>query len=267
MQKVQLGTATLYQGCCMDFLKSVPNNSFDLVVTSPPYNMRTRVRNGKYTVREKSEHFSKKYKSFDDDLSIDDYFKFHSNVISELLRTSKTITYNIQIVTGSKEAVFKIIGLFNKEIKDIVIWDKGHGQPAMHDGVLNKASELILIFEQNATNGRCFSNFNFKRGELSDIWRIPKEKMEVIGHSAAYPLKLAETCITNFSKNHDFIFDPFLGTGTTAIAAIKNNRNFVGVELTKDYFNAACVRIEKALSQQDMFSPVIEVKPEQESLL
>jgi len=250
---IKLGKAELHNADCMKFLKNTIDNSFDLVVTSPPYNMRTRVRNGEYTTREKSNHFSKKYHNFDDALSIDEYFKFHSNVIKELLRTSKTIIYNIQIVTGSKEAVFKIIGLFHKEIKDIVIWDKGHGQPSMHDGVLNKATELILIFEQNASAGRCFNNFNFKRGELSDIWRIPKEKMEVIGHNAAFPIKLAETAILNFSKINNIVFDPFLGTGTSCIAAINHGRAFVGCELDYDYFNAGVARVKQAMAQERLF--------------
>ena len=54
---------TLHNVDCMEYMKSLPDNSFDLIVTSPPYNMRTRVRNGQYTTREKSEHFSKKYKT------------------------------------------------------------------------------------------------------------------------------------------------------------------------------------------------------------
>jgi site-specific DNA-methyltransferase (adenine-specific)/modification methylase len=96
----------------LDGFKQIPDNSIDLTVTSPPYNMRTRVRNGKYTTREKSGHFSKKYNNFDDALSIDDYFNFHSNALKEMLRISNIVIYNIQVVTGSKEALFKMIGLF-----------------------------------------------------------------------------------------------------------------------------------------------------------
>ena len=61
---------------CMDYLKDCEDNAFDLCITSPPYNMRTRVRNNKYTTREKSDHFSKKYSNFDDALSIEEYFNF-----------------------------------------------------------------------------------------------------------------------------------------------------------------------------------------------
>ena len=244
---------TLHNVDCMEYMKSLPDNSFDLIVTSPPYNMRTRVRNGQYTTREKSEHFSKKYKNFDDALSIDDYFDFHSNALKQMLRISNVVIYNIQIVTGSKEALFKMIGLFNKEIKDIAIWDKGHGQPSMHEGVLNKTTELILILESNATAGRCFKTFNFKRGELSDIWRIPREQSAVAGHSAPFPLKLVETAILNFSKQTNKVFDPFMGTGTTGIASLKHNRNFIGCELDADYFEAACKRIIAEAQQERLF--------------
>ncbi len=100
----------IHNECCLDTLKRFEDKSIDLVVTSPPYNMRTRIRNGKYTTREKSEHFSKKYKHFDDALPIEEFYSFHSEVLNELLRVSKIVCYNFQIVTGSKEAFFKIIG-------------------------------------------------------------------------------------------------------------------------------------------------------------
>ena len=118
---------------CLSFIKQVPDNYFDLVLTSPPYNMRLRVRNGKYTTREKGDHFSRKYKHFDDDLPIDDFYEFHKSVLSELIRASSIVLYNFQPVTGSKEAFFKIIGFFAEHIKDVVVWDKKNGQPAMHE--------------------------------------------------------------------------------------------------------------------------------------
>jgi len=83
----------IHQGDCLELLKQIPDGSIDLVITSPPYNMRTRVRNGEYTSKEKSEHFSKKYKYFDDNLSIEDYYEFHKKVIQECLRVSKLITF------------------------------------------------------------------------------------------------------------------------------------------------------------------------------
>ena len=172
----------LIHGDCLKEMKKIQDGSVDLVFTSPPYSMRTRVRNGKYTTRETGEHFSKKYSNFDDALSIDDYYEFHLSAIKEMMRVSKIVLWNFSIVTGSKEAIFRIIGELNKNIKDIIVWDKGHGQPAMHDGILNRATELIIVFKGNAKAGRYLEEFNFERGTLKDIWRIKPTRSIAPGH-------------------------------------------------------------------------------------
>ena len=236
---------TVIQGNCLEVMKDIPDNSIDLIVTSPPYNMRTRVRNGKYTTREKSEHFSKKYKYFSDDLGIDEYYGFHKSAIQEMLRISKTVIWNFAVVTGSKEAIFKLIGNFNKNIKDIVVWDKGHGQPAMHDGCINRATELILVMESNATAGRTLSNYNFKRGELQDIWRIKRGKNITGVHGATFPEELAEHIVTNFSKESETVLDPFAGSGTTAIACLNTKRNYILIEKEPEYIEVINKRINE----------------------
>ena len=114
----------------------------------------------------------------------------------------------------------------------------------MHTGVLNKATELIIMFESNAKAGRCFNTYNFNRGELSDIWRIPRERSITKKHSAIFPLSLAEKAIKNFSKENDIVLDPFMGSGTTGVACKNLNRDFIGIELDQEYFKIAKERIE-----------------------
>jgi site-specific DNA-methyltransferase (adenine-specific) len=237
----------IYQGDCMDLIKKI--ECVDLVFTSPPYNMRTRIRNGKYTTREKSEHFSNKYSYFDDALSIEEYYSFHRKVIEELLNKSKILIYNIQIVTGSKEAWFKLIGYFSTYIKDIIIWDKGNGQPAMHNNVLNRCYELLLILEKDNKAGRVIQGSNFKRGELNDIWRIKRAKNLSNEHTAVFPIELAEKVISNFSNEGDIVLDCFSGLGTTAVACINTKRNFIGIELEPKYVEIANKRIQEAQAQ------------------
>lgn len=231
-------------------MEMIRNNSIDLVVTSPPYNMRTRIRNGKYTTREKSEHFSKKYSDFDDAMPIDEFYNLHNHILSLLLTKSKIVIYNFQIVTGSKEAFFRLMGNFNKEIKDVIIWDKGHGQPAMHEKVLNSAYEMIFILENNTKAGRVIENAKFKRGELSNIIRISTQGKDAIkGHGATFPIELATTLIKNFSNEGDMVYDPFMGTGTTALACIKTNRHYYGSEISGKYCELAEKRINQYRSQ------------------
>jgi len=243
----------IYNESCLETLLRIPDKFVDLVITSPPYNMRTRIRNGKYTSREKGEHFSKKYKHFSDDLPIDEFYSFHSKILSELLRVSKIVCYNFQIVTGSKEAFFKIIGDFNKDIKDIIIWDKGMGQPAMHEMVLNSCYEIILILEDDKKAGRVIQNAKFKRGEMNNILRIGRGEKIVEGHNAVFSEILVGKLMKAFSKEFNLIYDPFMGSGTTAIVANKLNRNWIGSEITKEYFELANKRFEQHKKQLTLF--------------
>ena len=243
----------VYNENCLDTMAKMPDKFVDLVVTSPPYNMRTRIRNGQYTTREKSEHFSKKYKYFDDALPINEFYEFHKSVLTELLRVSKIICYNFQIVTGSKEAFFKIIGDFNKDIKDIIIWDKGSGQPAMHGMVLNSCYEMILILEDNKKAGRAIQNAKFKRGEMNNILRIRRGKKVSDVHSAIFPEQLPFELINAFSEKEALIYDPFMGSGTTAKIAIINNRNWIGSEISSEYCDIISKRLEPLLTQTTLF--------------
>lgn len=247
---VIIGNATLYCGDCRDILPFV---KADMAFTSPPYNMRLRIRNGEYTEREKSEHFSKKYTYFHDAMPINDYFEMHKAVISLLLEKTKIALVNIQIVTGSKEAWFKLIGEFSQELRDVVIWDKGEGQPAMHGSVINRAHEQVLIFERGKLAGRAFNKSHFKRGELSDIWRITNRSEKITGHRAIFPIQLPEKAISNFSLSGETVLDPFMGSGTTGIACHNLNRKFIGIEIEPEYFNIACKRINYAQAQQRLW--------------
>ena len=246
----------IYNECCLDTMKRLQDQSVHLCVTSPPYNMRLRVRNGKYTTREKADHFSKKYEHFSDDLPIGEYFEFHVSVISELLRVCKTVVWNIGIVTGSKEAGFKIIGRFSENIKDVVVWDKGHGEPAMHEGVINRATEIILIMESGASPGRALSNYNFKRGEIDDIWRVkrPKTSKKIKKkHRATMPETLAGMAINYFSRPGEIVFDPFGGVGTTGVVAKKYDRKFIMSEISLENYIVAMENVGLKTSQKRLF--------------
>ncbi|MCB0536878.1 MAG: site-specific DNA-methyltransferase [Bacteroidetes bacterium] len=240
----------IYNENCLDTLKRIKDDSIDLVITSPPYNMNLRIRNGKYCSRQIVKEFSTKYEGFDDNLPIDEFYDLHLNILNELLRTSSIIFYNIQIVTGSKRAFFKIIGELSDYLKDIIVWDKGYAQPAMAKRVFNRRTELLLIFDSKNAISRQFSKANFDRGTLDDIWNIKRGKKVVGSHSAVFPEELVGTIISNFSNEGDLIYDPFMGTGTTAVVAKKLNRNYLGSELTPKYFeiiNKRLLELERQL--------------------
>lgn len=243
MENNSLELNKIYNENCLDTLKRIPDDTIDIVITSPPYNMRLRIRGGKYCSREIAEGFSTKYHNFEDNMPIDKYYDFHLNVLKELLRTSKIIFYNISIVTGSKRAFFKIIGDLSDYLKDIIVWDKGYGQPAMAQRVLNRRTELILIFDKENAISRQFSKANFNRGTLEDLWLIKRGKKVAKSHSAVFPEELVKTILENFSNENDLVYDPFIGVGTTAVVAKSMNRIFIGSEISEEYCKIANERL------------------------
>lgn len=238
-------TNLIYNECCSSTLRKFKNNSIDCVITSPPYNMNLRIRNGKYCSRQIVKELSTKYDNFADNLDIETYHKFHKNVLIECMRVSNLVFYNIQIVTGSKRSVFKMIGDLADYLKDIIVWDKGHAEPSIGSGILNKRTELILVFAKDNAISRKFDDAQFERGGLNDLWYVPVKKVQTEKHKAIFPQKLVQTIIKNFTKENDIIYDPFMGTGTTAVVAKSMNRFYLGSEISKDYCDIANKRIKE----------------------
>tara|TARA_R110000737_G_scaffold22431_4_gene41069 strand:+ start:881 stop:1633 length:753 start_codon:yes stop_codon:yes gene_type:complete len=233
----------IYNESCLKTMERMDDGAVDLVITSPPYNMNLRIRNGEYCSRQIVDEFSTKYQDFSDNLPIEKYNSFHTKALRELLRVSNLVFYNIQIVTGSKRSVFKMIGDFSEYLKDIIIWDKGVSQPAMQELVLNRQSELLLVFEKDNAISRQFKTANFDRGTLNDIWHIPRSKEKENSHGAVFPPKLVAKILTNFSDESSLVYDPFMGTGTTALACKMLKRNYIGSEINKTYIDISDDRL------------------------
>ena len=249
-----IGKATLYNSDCMEYMATLPDKAFDICVTSPPYNMNLRVnqKGDGYCSRQIVKELSSKYINFSDNLPMGDYYKFIDNLLGELIRTNELVFFNIQLVTGNKPAVIKAIGNYSDNLKEVIIWDKGAGQPAICEGVLNSCFEFIYVFGSKSIT-RSFDVANFKRGTLDNIWRIKKEKSDDINHGASFPIKMVEKILLNFAAVNAKVFDPFLGTGTSAIACNNIGFEMVGCELDEDYFKSSCERATNALRQVRMF--------------
>ena len=243
----------IYNENCLNTMSRIPNNFIDLVITSPPYNMNLRIRDGKYCSRQIVKEFSTKYDYFEDNLPINDFYKLHFSIIQELLRVSKLTFYVIQIVTGSKRAFFKLIGDFNEYIKDIIIWDKINEQPAMQSGVLNSRNEIILIFDNKNPISRKFDKFNFDRGNLSNIWRIKRNKKSNKEHRAIFSEELVNEIITNFSNKNDIIYDPMAGSGTVPKIAKLKYRNWIVSEISKEYCNIIKEKLDTTIRRNNLF--------------
>jgi DNA modification methylase len=171
---------------------------------------------------------------------------FNKGVIEHLLRICKgPVFYNVQFLTGNKPALFKIIGEFSDQLKEFIIWDKVNAQPAIGEGVLNSQFEVLLVFDSEHAISRKFGTAGFNRGTLSNHWSIKRGKKPSNTHGAVFPLELAEKVIKNFSLYGEIILDPFMGCGTSGLAAKNLGRDFIGIELDKEYFDIAEARINE----------------------
>ena len=233
----------LYNDDCLKIMDNFisENRKVDCIITSPPYNMNLRTHFGKYISRwgwkGNDEAFSTKYENYRDDLSMDEYFEFQRQFIEKCLKISKLTFYNIQMITGNKIALFKLLGAFADKVKETIIWDKGYGCPAMKYGTLNSQFEFIFVFSEDKPYNRMFDEAKFERGTETNLWAIKRERNAE--HKAAFPKELVRRILTDFTCENQTVLDPFMGSGTAGVVCKEMNRNFIGIEIDKEMFDIA----------------------------
>ena len=238
----------VYQADCLEKLPKIQTDpQTTVILTSPPYNMNLRVGrpNKGYKSRgfenSSSEEIARKYKNYRDDLPMDVYYDFQKTFLSLALEKADMVFYNIQMITGNKVALFKLLGTFAENIKEVIIWDKLHGQPAVRDGVLNSRYEFLFILAKDASRRR-FDNALFNRGTLDNLWglRVGIHK----GCKAGFPEEFVEKILTNFVPKQTLVIDPFLGSGTTGVVCKRLGYDFIGIEFDKETCEYAVNRIK-----------------------
>ena len=244
--RLEILCGKVFNECCLKTLARIPDDFIDLVITSPPYNMNLRVSNGRYIKRSRTDPTARKYEHFDDAMLQEDYLAHHTAVLQELLRVSPIVFYNVSIVSGSKRSLFALIGAFNEQLKDIIIWDKGHGEPAALTGVINRQMELILVFHRTDAITRAFAEATFGRGRLSDVWHIKRQPKKSDINGATFPEALVERILENFSVEGAVVYDPFMGSGTTAVVAEKMGRYWFGSDIVPE----ACAETMKNVGRK-----------------
>ena len=235
----------IYNEDCLETMAKMPNEFVDYSLTSPPYNVGNNQLNGE----------GKKYESINDKMTKDEYFENQKQVIEELLRITKYhLFYNIQMLSNNKQSILKLMGYFNDKIKEIIIWDKNFGVPAMEPGVFNSAFEYIIIFSNDQPNKRKFYDVDFK-GTQHNVFRIKNKHSNPFAdkHKAIFPLDLPRYFMQVFGKENDIWYDCYMGTGTTAVAAIEEKKQFIGSEIFKEYCDLANNRLKPYLTQTKLF--------------
>ena len=235
----------------MKTMSKMPDNFIDVIITSPPYNIGNGRKNGQ---RKKSIS----YDNYNDNLTKDDYFKQTGIWLDQMLRITKYhIFYNIQEIKGNKGIIKYLYQNYSKYLKDVFIWAKTNPPSCINDKGISKGYEYIFCFSKDNPDKSVFEYCNFSNYNGDYIRNIiikPVNKdKENQGHSFAFGDWLPKHFINYFSKKNDLIYDPFMGTGTTAKASILLDRNYIGSELSKKYCDIAEKRLSIYKNQTRLF--------------
>ena len=232
----------LYQGDCMKMLRGMTDNSVDLIITSPPYNKgywsaNRNPNNGFHTKSRRIE-----YGDFNDKMDPGEYIIWQTNVISECLRVLKptgSMFYNHTDILKEHRTIHPLF-VHKFPVKQIILWNR-RNTPKLDKSYFFPITEWIFWLKKT-NNARVY--FDRKQAKfLTNVWDIRPDVSNKF--PAPFPIELPENCILACSKEGDVVLDPFMGSGTTGVACKRLNRNFIGIELDKNYFELAKERIEK----------------------
>ena len=253
-------------GDCLNVFKGIEDGKFDLIITSPPYNVG---------------------KSYETKTSIEKYLETQEEIINELVRTLSdkgSLCWQVGNYINKGEVfpldiyyyqIFKRHGL---KLRNRIIWHFGHGLHASnrfsgrYETILwfSKTDEYIFNLDNVRVPAKYPGKLHFK-GEKkglpsgnplgknpSDIWEIVAKDWETAmwnipnvksnhpektKHPCQFPIELVERCILALTNEESWVLDPYAGVGSTVIASIKNNRNVIGIEKEKEYCDIAKQRI------------------------
>jgi len=235
-------------------MEELPDSSVHLMITSPPYNVT---------------------KEYDDNLSLDEYVDLLNRVWKE--------TYRVLVPGG--RACINVANLGRKPyiplhsyiiegmlslgflMRGEIIWNKASSaSPSTAWGswlsaanpVLRDIHEYILVFSKDSFSmPRKGKEATIKKEEFLEwtksVWTFSAVSAKKVGHPAPFPEELPHRLINLYSFKNDVILDPFLGSGTSCISALKNNRNYVGYDISKEYINLANRRLNEIKNQTDLF--------------
>ncbi len=207
--------------------KLMAGQKANICFTSPPYNAGSmNVKGNKAT--------SKKYNSFDDNQTADEFFDFLSANMGCMLAVADEVFYNIGIVQNNKRTIFKMVDAFGDTFKDVIYWKKKTAAPHIQKGVINNLVEFILCFGDGK---RKFLNPQFRQGTYWNVIEganASKNEFSDI-HKATFPVYLPQNIITNFTGRNAVVIDCFGGTGTTMIACEMTSRDCRMMEMDARY--------------------------------
>lgn len=226
----------IHQGDCLELMQSIDDDSIDLVITSPPYNLGSNHHTGNI-----------RHSPYSDDLPEEEYQLWQLKILNEIhriLTSTGSLFYNHKnrIREGKQISPYEWLLKSKLIIKQELVWF--NGSPNFDKCRFYPMTERIYWLSKDIKTD--FYN-NINHHDLFN-WNSVGTKNE---HKRAYPIELVRDIINCFPENI-IVLDPFMGSGTTAIACLKTNRNFIGMELEPKYVDIANKRIAEFKQQLTM---------------
>ena len=255
----------IINGESINELKKIPNETFDLIFADPPYNLQLE-NNLVRPDNSKVNAVNDKWDQFD---SFKSYDQFTNEWLSECKRVLKK--NGCIWVIGSYHNIFrvgKIIQDLNFWILNDIIWNKNNPMPNFRGTRFTNAHETLIWASKSKKSKYTFNYQSMKSFnddlQMRSTWNFPicggKERLKINGvklHSTQKPEALLHRIILASSNKNDFILDPFLGSGTTAVVSKKLGRVYYGIEKEKKYFDASIKRVKKTNLIKDEYLDVI----------
>lgn len=219
----------IYNEDCIQGMKKLPDNSIDLVIIDPPYQIVAGGGGGAFGADKRDYH--KAVKTLSDGIT--------NNVLDELVRILKKI--NIYIWCN-KNQLKQYINYFEEKgcTTDLLTWHKTNPVPTCNNKYLSD-TEYILYFRQGGVP--MYGSYETKKKYY--VTPTNKEDKQKYKHPTIKPLNIIENLIVNSSKENDIVLDCFMGSGTTPVACVNTHRHYIGYEIDNNYFDIACQRLDE----------------------
>lgn len=231
----------IYNGDCIEIMKSIPINSIDLILTDPPYNLGLFMhQRGTNLKKMRENHFS--YSGWDD-LEFDQWKEEMDKFLAECHRVLKPRGALIIFMSIIKvETIIKLAQSYKFYYKTVGTWHKKNPMPRNMNLHFINSTESWVYFINEGTTGT-FNNNGQPIHDFIETATISNAERKLGKHPTQKPIALMKHFVELLTNPGDTVLDPFMGSGTSGVASIIENRSFTGIEINKNYFNLAYNRL------------------------
>lgn len=236
-------SSNIAHGDAIECLKTISDDSVDLIITDPPYNLGLFMKKrGTNMNALRDGHFEA---SGWDDLPFEDWVVQMNELFTECNRVLKKRGNLVMFMSIMKvETIIDIAQKHGFYYKTVGVWHKKNPLPRNMNLQFVNSTETWIYFVNDATTGT-FNNEGKVLHDFVETSVISQSERKLGKHPTQKPIKLIEFFVDVLSNENEVVLDPFMGSGTTGVACENLNRSFIGIELSEQYFNLSKERISK----------------------